>query len=322
MTRIPSPHRMRQPAAVALACALALLMAGCSNSRSQGTNQGATQVAAKVNKEEISVHQVNWQLQRQPGLKPEQAEAAGRQILERLIDQELAVQKAAELKLDREPAVVQAIEAARREILARAYLDRVGDSAAKPTTEEISAYYESKPGLFKQRRIYTLQELQVQGSEPQLAALREQVQKARAIHEVTDFIKTQRMPVRSSENTAPAETLPLALVESFSKMRDGQGLFLPAPGGARIVIIVATQPAPVTLEQARPAIEMAMFNERKRAGVAGDLKALRTQGRIDYQGRFAQAAASAPAPAPEPVAAAASESLDASTVNKGLAGLK
>ena len=34
-----------------------------------------------------------------------------------MIDQELAVQKASELKLDREPQVVQALEAARREVL-------------------------------------------------------------------------------------------------------------------------------------------------------------------------------------------------------------
>ncbi|MDP0972048.1 SurA N-terminal domain-containing protein, partial [Klebsiella pneumoniae] len=74
----------------------------------------ASQTAAKVNKEEITVHQINFVLQRQQGLKPEQAEEAGRQVLERLVDQELAVQKAQELKLDRDPRVVQQVEAAKR----------------------------------------------------------------------------------------------------------------------------------------------------------------------------------------------------------------
>src|SRR5262245_51972762 len=79
----------------------ALLLAGCGPAK-----DGATQVAAKVNKEEISVHQINYALQQQRGLKPEAAEAAGRQLLDKLIDQELARQRGAELKLDRDPRVL------------------------------------------------------------------------------------------------------------------------------------------------------------------------------------------------------------------------
>ena len=99
--------------AVALA---AVALVACGDRQ----DKGATQAAAKVNKEEITVHQINFVLQQQRGLKPEQVEPASRQILERLIDQQLALQKADELKLDREPRVVQQLEAAKREIIARA----------------------------------------------------------------------------------------------------------------------------------------------------------------------------------------------------------
>ena len=112
--------------AVAVA-STALLLAGCG-----GNKETASQTAAKVNRDEITVHQINFVLQQQRGLRPEQADAAGKQILERLIDQQLALQKAGDLKLDREPAVVQQMEAAKREILARAYLEKVGEGAAKP----------------------------------------------------------------------------------------------------------------------------------------------------------------------------------------------
>lgn len=105
-------------AAVTAAVLASLGLAACSGG---DKDKPASQVAAKVNKEEISVHQINYLLQRQPGLKPEQAESASKTALERLIDQELAVQKAEELKLDRDPRVVQALDAARREILSRFY---------------------------------------------------------------------------------------------------------------------------------------------------------------------------------------------------------
>ena len=71
------------------AVTLVALLAGCGDKKK---DKNATQIAAKVNKEEISIHQINFVLQQQRGLKPEQSEAASKQILERLIDQELAMQ--------------------------------------------------------------------------------------------------------------------------------------------------------------------------------------------------------------------------------------
>ncbi|MCP6231806.1 hypothetical protein NL428_27395, partial [Klebsiella pneumoniae] len=80
----------------------------------------------------------------------------------RLVDQELAVQKAQEQKLDRDPRVVQQIEAAKREIIARADAERLGEAVAKPANDEIARYYADKPALFKDRRIYSLQELSIE----------------------------------------------------------------------------------------------------------------------------------------------------------------
>ncbi|MDP1790642.1 MAG: peptidyl-prolyl cis-trans isomerase, EpsD family, partial [Methylibium sp.] len=90
----------------------------------------SSQVAAQVGAGEVSIHQVNLVLQRQADLRPEQVEAASRTALERLIQLELAVQKGADAKIDRDPQVVQAVDFARREVLARAYIDRLADAAA------------------------------------------------------------------------------------------------------------------------------------------------------------------------------------------------
>jgi len=306
-----------------LAGAVTLLFTGCS-----GGNEKTTQAAARVNDGEISIHQINLVMQRQAGLRPEQTDAASRQILERLIDQEFAVQKAKELKLDREPRVMQAIEAARDEIIARAYGERVADGAPKPSPEELQAYYDTKPALFKERRIYSLQELLVQAGPDQVSALRDKVRGATTIKEVTDFISAAGLPARASQSTSAAETLPLALVEQFARMKAGQAILLPVNGGARIVVVASAQTSPIGFEQAKPVIEQALGGERKRDTVLAELKALRKSGTVEYLGRFAAPASSASGMPVQSAASAASaadsngDAIDSGTVNKGLAGLK
>src|SRR6476660_7561843 len=101
-------YRLPRLALLSAVCA-AVVLTGCGGKKDkEGT---ASQTAAKVNKEELTVHQINFVLQ-QRGLRQDQMEAASHQVLERLIDQELALQKAEESKLDRDPAVQQQVEAA------------------------------------------------------------------------------------------------------------------------------------------------------------------------------------------------------------------
>ena len=230
-------------------CAMAL--AGCGDKK----GAVASQTAAKVNKEEITVHQINFVLQQQRGLKPEQADAASRQILERLIDQELALQKAQEQKVDRDPRVVQQLEAARREIIARAYVERAGESAPKPSADEVKKYYDEKPALFKERRIYSIQELSIEAKPEQVEALRAQLQSAKSITEFVDYLKGNGFRFAGNQSVRPAEQLPLSMLDTFAKMKDGQALLAPAAGGAQVIVLAGSRAEPVDEARAKPAIE-------------------------------------------------------------------
>lgn len=309
--------------AVASAVALTLLLGGCGDKK----KDKASQTAAKVNKEEITVHQINFVLQQQRGLRADQADAASKQILERLIDQELALQKADEMKLDRDPRVVQQLEAAKREIIARAYVERVGEAAAKPTPEEVQKYYDEKPALFKERRIYSLQELAVEAKPDQIDMLRTKLQSAKSIDEFTAFLTAQGFRYSGSQAVRAAEQLPLNMLDGFAKMKDGQAMLVPTPNGAQVIVLAGSKVAPVDKEAAKPAIEQFLLNDRKRQLVDKDVKEMRAAAKIEYVGKFAEgaasapAAAAAPAPASAPAPAPAASGMDASTISKGL-GLK
>ncbi len=314
-----APRGVNRMSLVALMAAVALL-GGCGDKK----EKGASQTAAKVNKAEVTVHQINFVLQQQRGLRPEQADAASKQILERLIDQELALQKADDLKLDRDPRVVQQLEAAKREIIARAYLDKVGEAAAKPTPEEIKKYYEEKPALFKERRIYSIQEIGIEAKPEQVPVLRDKLSAAKNINEFVEFLKANDFKFSGNQAVRAAEQLPMAGLEAFAKMQDGQAILNQGPNGVQVVVLAGSRSQPVAEEQARPAIEQFLINERKRKLVEDDVKAMRATAKIEYVGKFAEGAASAPAApavaAPAP-ASAASGGLNAADISKGM-GLK
>jgi len=312
-------QRVLRISLVALAASVALL-AGCGDKK----DKAASQTAVKVNKSEITVHQINYVLQQQRGLRPEQADAAGKQILERLIDQELALQKADDLKIDRDPRVVQQLDAARREIIARAYFEKVGESAPKPTAEEIKKYYDEKPALFKDRRIYSLQEIGIEAKPDQVPALREKLAAAKNINEFVDYLKANGFKFAGNQAVRAAEQLPLQSLDAFAKMQDGQTMLNQTPQGVQVVVLAGSRSQPVTEEQARPAIEQFLSNDRKRKLIEDDVKALRGAAKIEYVGKFGEAAApaaSAAAPAASAAPAPAASGMSSADITKGM-GLK
>ena len=273
------------------AVALTVLLVGCGDKKDK--DKPATQTAAKVNKEEITVHQINAMLQQQRGLKPEQVEEASRRALERLIDQELAVQKAAEFKIDREARIVQAVEAARREIIARAYTEKLSEGAAKPTPAEIKAYYDANPALFKERRVFQLQELAIEAKPEQIDILRIKLQATKTIADFVAYLKANDIKFATNQAVRAAEQLPMAALPALAKMKDGEAMLNVTPAGAQVVMLSGSRAQPVDEERASRAIEQFLLNERKRKIVADDLKSLRGSAKIAYAGKYAAAATQA-----------------------------
>lgn len=288
---IPMPRRrpIATRATAVLLAAAALGLAGCEKK----AEVAAAPPAAKVNDDTISLPQIELVLQQQR-LKPEQVDAVSRQVLQRLVDQQLAQQQALKLKLDQDPRVLQQLEAARREVLARAYFDKAGEAAAKPTAQDVAAYYQANPALFEQRRIYNLQEITIEARPEQIAALKAQLEQAKSVDALVEILKANGLRFSAAQALRSAEQLPIASLGAFAAMKDGQAVLNATPSGAQLIVLAGSRAQPVTLEQATPAIELFLLNARKRERIAQDLKGLREGARIEYVGKYADAA-SAPA---------------------------
>ena len=272
----------------ALLLVILVLTTGC------GKKEGAkvtTQVAARVNGDEITVHQVNYVLSRSQNVAPEVAAQAKREILDRLIDQNLARQKAIASGLDRSPNVVQAIEAARSEILARTYLDQVTANLRRPSTEETRDYYEKHSELFAQRRVFSLEELVFTTKDDVAVELRGQLSRARTMQEIADWLQSRGVKIAASRGVRAAEQIPLEILPKLQAMKEGQVQLFDAGGGRyQVVRVVAFKAAPVDEATAAPRIQQFLLNSRSREAIVEEMKRIRNEAKIEYVGEFASVA--------------------------------
>lgn len=320
--------------AILIVSATALTLAACS--KSEGS-KSATQVAAKVNGAEISVHQINAVLTRASGVTNENAPQARKEILDRLVDQELVVGQAMAKKLDRTPEVLTAIEAARREVLARAYLEQVAATAAKPSAEEIKHYFDENPNLFSKRRIYNIQELSISKNSGSLDGLKEFASAGKSMEEIANWLKTRNLQAKGGSSTRPAEQIPLEVLPRIAAMKDGQTAIIDTPQVMIVLRLAASQSAPVDENASKPVIEQYLLTQSKNKAVAAEMKKLKETAKIELVGDFAKPAATptalpvAAAPTNAPVAgtkeapaAAGADTKQAAgnALEKGVAGLK
>jgi EpsD family peptidyl-prolyl cis-trans isomerase len=255
---------------------MVLVPAGCERA---AADRPATQLVAKVNGTEISVHQL-----RVGGAGANSASAA--QALEKVIDRELLVQKALAAKLDRDPQVQQSIENARRQLLAQAYLERTASAGAGSTRDEVRAFYAENPALFAERRIYRLRELTVSAPPDMVDVLRAEAVKARDLDELGAWLRVRNAKYSVDAVEQPAEQLPLSFLPRLAAMKPGEIAVFATPLGASVIQLLHAEEAPLSEAQAAPLIEQFLAARRRLETAAAEVKRLREVATIEYLGEF------------------------------------
>ncbi|MDX1915348.1 MAG: EpsD family peptidyl-prolyl cis-trans isomerase [Methylophilus sp.] len=266
-----------------------LLLVACGDKEDGGveTKSSASQVVAKVNGDEISVHQVNLQLGRAGNITPEQSKEVSKKIVSKLVDQQLLLQKAKEVKLDRDPRILQILEASKAEILAKAYLEQVSSKTSKPTDAQIDKFYTEHPELFEKRRIFRLQELIVDANPDKYATIEAGIKDLKNITEIAVWLKENKFVFNANTNVKPAEQLPGGLLKMLQPLSDGQFIALNTGKTLNIVNLAASQDQPVPKDKAKPVIEQYFLNTGKAELVKKELEALRSKAKVEYMGEFA-----------------------------------
>jgi len=250
----------------------AAALGGCER---VSADRAETQLVARVNGVEISARQVRT------GGAPSLAQA-----VERIIERELLVQKALEAGLERDPLVKDSIDNARRQVLAQAWLDHAAAAAAKPSREEIRAFYAENPALFAERRIYRLRSLIVSAPAEMIDVLRAQAARAAELDAIAAWLKARNARFSAATETQAAEQLPLAFLPQLARMKAGEIAVFGTPPGAQVVQLIHAEEAPLGLEQSQALIEQFLAGKKRLEIAAAEVKRLRESARIEYVAQF------------------------------------
>lgn len=273
----------------------------------------AGQALASVNGEEITAMQLSEEMQR-ANVPAAQQTAAKKPLLESLIDRQVLQNAAIAEKADRDPKVVQAIERAKAQIIAQAYLQKKVGTVTPPTKAEIGEYYTKHPEFFAQRKQLTMQQL-VFASADMNDKAKAVVDNAKTLEDVASWFSANNIKFARNQIARSTADLPPELGNKLVSMKSGQ-LFIIKEGERSLLnTVVEIKDAPVTLETAASQIEQFLQNAKAKEAAAAEIARLRTAAKIEYLNKDVAAE-------PKPAAAAPAASAPNQSLEKGVAGLK
>jgi EpsD family peptidyl-prolyl cis-trans isomerase len=254
------------------------LLAGCDRSPASKT----TQVLARVNGDEITVYSVNRLLALQP---PSTLPAAQlqKQAVSTLIDQQLLVQAALAAKLERSAEVIEADEMNHKQALIRAYLAPSFSKLAAPAEAAIVAYYNAHPELFAARKLYQFNQINIQASDGQQTTLLTRLRDSSDLNQFLDGLKAQQIGFVTRVTAKAAEDLPTALLPRLAAAKPGDALLVGRnEQGMAIISVLSSTAAPLSLNDARPAIQASLLEAARKRALQAAIKRNRDSARIEY----------------------------------------
>ena len=275
------PAMVKRLRVLTMCTAAALALCSCGkpdiskpSSRIGAQSGGDTVLAARVKSDQAQ----NESVMRAPSARPAVPPP------ERAADQELLAQEALQGRLDRDAQVAQAIEGARRQILAQAYVERAVPSAPRPSPREIRKFYAENPALFGQRRLYRVLELVVVAAPAQLGALQDEVAGANDLAEVAQWLDSRKLSFEAAMFSRTAEQIPMNILQRLFVMHDGQIAMFPNALGASVLRLEQITEAPLSEKQAGTAIAKFLNNRRRLELVQTAVAKLREKAKVDPDG--------------------------------------
>ncbi|MGX2039529.1 EpsD family peptidyl-prolyl cis-trans isomerase [Methylocaldum sp. MU1018] len=263
------------------ASALLAMLSGCDT---RPASEKATQIVARVNGDEISAEQLDVLAARSGQDADGRPQTARAKTIDNLIDQQILLQQALEKHLDRDPQVALAIEMAKRQILAQAYLDHVGRTVSKPAPSEISAFYDAHPPLFEKRKIYKFDEISIPLTSQNRNAVESYLMQPVRFDALSKWLQEQNISHTSQTVIRAAEQLPFDRLEEFDRLKKGEIALSREDEKLVVLQLFSVTEAPFDSDKAAPLIEAFLTNQNRKSLIERELTRLRQAATVEYPG--------------------------------------
>lgn len=258
-----------------------VIFAGCGD---KGDKKSPSQVLAKVNGKEITVLQLNYLLAQQPKTD----NSTKQMLLNQLVEQELMVQKAEELKLDRNPDVLQSVEFSKRQMLAQAAVQNMIGKKIEITDADISKFYSEHSNLFTNRNIFDMAVFLLKASDltKDAGIGLETSMTSEATKQVLQKagIKFQQTQVKRA-----AEQIPPMVLDKLMTINNGDIVKAPDENGNLVMMqLISRTSQPISKEDAEQPIRQLLLNEQMKNKAQIQLNAIKNGANIEYLQQFSE----------------------------------
>lgn len=201
-----------------------LLVGSLIGCQSKEPDVAATQIVAKVNGDEITVHQLNTEMQRLR-VPVSNSQVVAKKLLTNLIDRQLLMQEAIKLNLDRSPEVMQLVETARAQIYAQAYLARKVSSLQPATEQEVKQFITEHPEMFNHRKLLATTDIFFDNDPTKIDYDKLQAS-VNNVEELKLWLNSHQIKFDTAEENIPSEALPQQALSLMSQIKVGDLLFM------------------------------------------------------------------------------------------------
>jgi peptidyl-prolyl cis-trans isomerase C len=252
----------------------ALVVVLATSATLAGCNQTPTgQVVAIVNGEEISLQELNAELE---GLNvPPSADKklVRKQLLQQIVDRRLLAQTA--------KAYITQQRRMNEELLVRMYGKKAADTIRVPDAAAVDKFIAANPAMFTQRTRYKVD--QIQFPMPADASRLKALEAAHSLADVSATLTKMGIKFERGVGAIDSGTVPEPMLKQILALPPGEPFVVPVGDRVVVSVITGSEPLLVKPEQARPLAVQAMRNQNLSKIGETRLNEAKAKAKIEYQ---------------------------------------
>lgn len=268
-----------------------LLLAACDQSSNNDLPAGQT--IARVDGQDVTIHELNAELKGVPLPSGEARKAVEQQALQKIIDRRILAGLARERKLDKSPDFVLLKQRAEDAVLVDLLQQSMANQAKRPTVQDAQRFIDENPTLFAERKILALDQFVFPlPADPKKL---QELAPMKTLGEVEKWLIDNGLQYRRQPARLDTLQIDPAAAKRILSLPPGEVFVVPANGVASANIVTDTKAEPVPPADATRVAMAILQNRAVMATASRELESevKKRRAAVSYQSGFGPTTAAA-----------------------------